>query len=104
MTVRRTLGLFAAALIMMSSGPGCALIGPSCIARREQGAVTVIRGEVAAGELVSHLVRYDTRGSQNNSEITWDGQSATTAAQIRVHATRAGCTDFQLPPVINTGA
>ena len=87
----------------LSSGWGCALIGPTCVAQQEQGTVAVVQGEVAAGEVVSHLVRYETQGSQNNAQITWDGQSSPAPPRIRIYATRAACTDFQPPPAANTG-
>jgi hypothetical protein len=95
--------MVAAGLAAMS-GWGCALIGPSCLARQHEGTVAALQGEVAAGQVVSHLVRYETEGSQNNAQISWDAQSSPTAARIRAYATRAACDDFQPPPAVNTGA
>ena len=89
---------------MIACSSGCAWIGPSCVGRQQRGTVTTLEGTVAAGEIVSYQVRYETRGSQNDARFVWDGQPPATAPRIRIHATRIACTDFQAPPHVNSGA
>jgi hypothetical protein len=93
----------AAAGLVLASGWGCGVIGPTCIARQERGTVATLQGQVSAGQIVSHLVRYETQGSQNDGNLTWDGQYSAEAPRIRFFATRAACTNFQQPPAANTG-
>jgi len=100
----RSIVRLAAAALITTSGCGCALIGPSCIAQQQRGTVATLQGQVVAGQIISHLVRYETRGSQNDAQIAWDGQSPAAAPRIRFYATTAACSDFQAPPVVNTGA
>jgi hypothetical protein len=88
---------------VMMQGWGCALLGPTCVARQERHNVALLQGEVAAGEIVVHQVAYDTRGSQNDAVFLWNDQF-TGGPRLRAYATRIECTDFQPPPVLNTGA
>ena len=81
---------------------GCGLIGPSCTAQREEGPVATVSGEVGAGAIAFHDVAYRTQGSQNNGQLTWEGQS-TGGPRIQVYATRADCVGFQAPPAVNAG-
>ncbi len=94
---------FAAAALVLASGPACGLVGPSCLERQQRGHVTTLDGEVAAGQVVSHLVPYETSGSQNDAALSWDSQSSPNPARIRAFATRTTCTDFQPPPAANSG-
>lgn len=63
-----------AALILCPSF-GCGVIGPSCLERRQTGAVATVSGEVGPGAIVSHQVPYATDGSQQRVtytvDITW---------------------------------
>lgn len=61
-------------------------------------------GSVETGQLVMHRVAYDTRGSQNNAEITWPGQRDADPARLQVYATLATCEAFALPAEGNSGA
>ena len=63
-----------------------------------------LQGEVGAGQVVSHLVPYNTNGSQNDGRITWGDQFLPSGPRIRAFATRAECTAFQPPPASNGGA
>jgi hypothetical protein len=54
--------------------------------------------------VVSHVVRYETQGSQNDAHISWSDQSLATGPRITVFVTRATCVDFHPPPATNTGA
>ena len=74
---------------------GCDLLGPSCLGRQQRGTVTTITGQVGPGATVSHLVRYETSGSQNDAQIQWGGDRSAGGPRINVYATRAGCTDFR---------
>lgn len=91
----------AVAGLAAALGWNCGLTGPSCLERRESGPVATISGDVAAGAIASHEVRYDTRGSQNDARISWSGQGDGT--RIRVYATRVGCTDFRTDDVGSSG-
>lgn len=102
MTTRRTLQLALAALAAVSGG-GCAILGPTCLARQQRGTVTTISGQVDAGEIVSHQVRYAVEGSQNSSTIEWSEYRSSDPPRVQFHATRVGCADFQAPPATNSG-
>jgi hypothetical protein len=95
--------VLAVAALLLSSG-GCALIGPACLARQERGAVATLSGSVAAGEVVMHLLSYDTRGSQNDVRIEWPGQRDAGAPRLQAFATLTSCEAFTLPAEGNTGA
>jgi len=94
----------AAAGLLAMSGWGCAVLGPTCLGRQQRGTVATLEGEVAAGQLASHQVRYATEGSQNDAHLSWDSQYSPTAPRLRFYATRSACTEFQPPPAANTGA
>jgi len=80
--------------LMVAFGPGCGLVGPSCLAQTERGTVTSLRGEVAARMLAVHQVTYGSEGSQNDVNITWRGQFDSGGPRLRVYATRVGCEEF----------
>ena len=82
---------------------GCSLVGPSCLARQDRGTAQQVVGQIEAGQTVVHRLSYETRGSQNDVEITWSGQSDAGGARIRVYATRAGCETGPLPGSNATG-
>jgi|KBSSwiStaDraftv2_1062776.scaffolds.fasta_scaffold03285_9 hypothetical protein len=75
----------------------CNVFGPTCLARQKRGTATALNGQVAAGQLVSHVVAYDTQGSQNDVHISWDGQGTATGPRLSVYATRVECANF-VPP------
>jgi len=100
MEARTLFRLVAATLIV--SGSGCGLVGPTCVARQERGSVTALDGEVAAGQVVSHAVRYDVQGSQNDAQVSWDGYRSENPPRLRFYATRVECTDFLPPPAAAT--
>jgi hypothetical protein len=56
---------------------------------------------VGAGDIASHLVPYDTRGSQNDARISWTGQGTAAGPRLTVYATQAGCVDFTAPTQAN---
>jgi hypothetical protein len=74
---------------------GCDLLGPTCLSRQQRGVVTVLTGRVEPGQTVSHLVRYETSGSQNDADIQWAGYRSEGGPRITVYATQPGCVDFQ---------
>ena len=90
------------ALVVLCSG-GCAIVGPTCVAQQQRGSVATISGQVGAGAVTSHLVRYATEGSQNDAQFSWAGASAPDGPRLRAYATRAGCSDFALPANGNSG-
>jgi len=90
-----------AALVVCNAG--CAVLGPSCIARQERGTVTTISGDVGAGQVASHTVRYATEGSQNDANFSWAGDTSPEGPRLNLYATKAGCSQFSLPPDSNTG-
>jgi hypothetical protein len=82
---------------------GCNVIGPSCVSRQERGSVTSIAGQVAAGQIAWHQVRYETRGSQNDARVDWPDARLADGPRLMFYATRADCMDFKLPANGNTG-
>jgi hypothetical protein len=90
----------ALALIALgcSGGSGCGVIGPSCLERQHRGAVTTLSGSLEAGQVVTHTVTYDARGSENKSSITWDGQGRPGGPRLWLYATALECEDFTPPP------
>jgi hypothetical protein len=76
---------------------GCGLLGPGCLDRQKTGHVTSFVGRVGPGQVATHLLPYDLKGSQNNVEIAWSGQGQAGAPRLRLFATNAGCLDF-VPP------
>lgn len=83
---------------------GCTVLGPSCTERQRRGFVMAISGEVEANQVVSHLVPYDRRGSQNDVSIDWIGRGQAGGPRLRVYATPVACTNFLPPPARNSGA
>jgi hypothetical protein len=90
----------AALSLCLLCSVACSPSRPSCSG--PSGPVYTITGEVAPGQVVSHAVAYDTRGSQNNVEFTWSRRGQPGAPALRVFATRTTCVDFR-PPALNTG-
>jgi hypothetical protein len=85
----------AAATLCVLSNCGCSLLGPTCLARQERGSVETLTGRVEPGQIRSHLVRYETSGSQNDAHLSWPGDRRADGPRLRFWATRAACTDFQ---------
>jgi hypothetical protein len=85
---------FALVVAVGLAAPGCGLVGPSCLARQHRGAVTALSGEVAPRAVTVHRVAYGSEGSQNDLEISWDGQRVANGPRIRVYATKVDCVDF----------
>jgi len=87
---------------------GCDILGPSCLSRQKRGTVAALAGEVAAGQVVVHVVSYGTEGSQNDVNITWPGQGAPNGPRLSVYATKVGCQDFTPPsgpgPCVSIGS
>ena len=92
-----------AALSLTVSAWGCILIGPSCLAQQSRGTAETILGQIGAGQTVVHRLAYEARGSQNDVEISWSGQTDATGARIRVYATRIGCETEPRPGIIGMG-
>ena len=90
----------AAAVVVAS---GCGLTGPSCLDRQKTGTVTSLSGHLEPGEVVSHLVPYDTRGSQNNARLTFTGQGTLTGPRVTFYATLASCVNFRPPTAADPG-
>jgi hypothetical protein len=86
-------------LVAAMSAGGCDIIGPSCLARQKTGPVTSLSGQLEAGRIDSHLVRYELSGSQNDVRVTWNGQGTIDGPRLRIYATDASCTEFTAPPV-----
>lgn len=76
---------------------GCGIVGPSCIDQQERGQVFTLTGDVSAGQITSHRVPYETRGSQNDVNVSWVGDAQPDGPRIALHATRVGCADFRQP-------
>lgn len=93
----------SAAIAALVSTCGCGIAGPSCLDRQKTGPVTTVEGRVEAGQIVSHLVPYDTRGSQNDARISFAGQGTATGPRVTVYATLSGCDDFQPPSADGAG-
>jgi hypothetical protein len=82
---------FAAASLLSVSAWGCNLVGASCLAQQQRGTAQPIAGVIEAGQTVVHRLSYEARGSQNDVEISWSGQTDTNGARLRVYATKVGC-------------
>jgi hypothetical protein len=91
----RSIALAAIAL-GFAGGSGCGVVGPSCL--EHQGAVTTISGLLEAGQIVTHTVTYDARGSENEIRITWGGQRTPGGPRLWLYATGLDCEDFSPPP------
>jgi hypothetical protein len=90
-----------AAIAGLIAASGCGIVGPSCLDRQKTGDVTTVSGTVEAGQVTSHLIPYDTRGSQNDARIRFTGQGTLTGPRIMVYATDARCDAFKPPPADN---
>ena len=96
-------GHLVAVGILSVSGYGCGLVGPSCLHQQSRGTTQEVRAQVGAGETIVHRLSYDSRGSQNDLEISWSGQTDTTGPRLTVYATKAGCETGPLPGFNGTG-
>jgi hypothetical protein len=92
--------VFAVALIGLSAN-GCAILGPTCLARQKTGTVTTVSGRVEAGQVIAHVVPYELKGSENDVRVTWDGQSKNDGPRLTIYATSAACERFTPPPSDN---
>jgi hypothetical protein len=97
-----SMSLAAATLVSVS---GCGVLGPSCLDQEKSGPVTTLTGRVEPGQIVSHVVPYDTRGSQNDAHISFSGQGTLTGPRLMVYATLESCDDgdFVPPTAQDTG-
>lgn len=93
-----------AALVIPLGGSGCGLFGPSCLERQERGSGATLSGTVGAGQTVVHQIAYDTRGSQNDVTVDWQGLGLPDGPRVRIYATRTACADFSPPPAANSTA
>lgn len=89
------LGALPLAVLAPAVLSSCAVLGPSCLARQQGGAVTVVRGEASAGGVTSHRLRYETAGSQNTITVSWPGAGTVDAPRLRFYVTRAACERFE---------
>jgi hypothetical protein len=89
--------------VAVVAASGCGLVGPSCLDQKKSGLVAVVSGRLEAGQVVSHLVPYDTRGSQNDAKITFTGQGTLTGPRVMVYATPASCVNFRPPTPTDPG-
>jgi hypothetical protein len=89
----------AAVAVLLLAVSGCGIVGPSCIDQQARGQVFTLTGDLPPGQMASHRVSYETRGSQNDVTVSWTGDAQPDGPRIAVHATRAGCTDFRQPAV-----
>jgi hypothetical protein len=92
MASRSGCAAFAVLLAIISSG--CGLIGPICRARQQRKPVTTLTGDVAAGAIVVHRVKYGIAGSQNDLRLTWPQQREAGGPRLRVYLTRVECDQF----------
>src|SRR5262245_21084285 len=86
-----------ALVAIVLTGWGCDLLGPSCLSRQHRGFGPAITGQIAAGEIRSIQVHYETEGSQNDLKVSWGDQYTTGGPRIRVYATKLECLDFRPP-------
>lgn len=93
----------SAAVAAIVTVTGCGIVGPSCLDQKRSGSVTTLSGRVDAGQVVGHLVPYDTRGSQNDVKISFTGQGTLTGPRVMVYATLASCVDFKPPTAADPG-
>lgn len=77
---------------VLFAAPACSLIGPTCVGRQDRGTVVALEGEVDAGAMTAHRVRYDAAGSQNDVQLRTDGPTGREG--LRAYATYADCLDF----------
>ena len=97
------IGPVAAIVIASVSGWGCDLLAPTCLGRQHRGTATEVLARIDAGQIIVHRLSYDTRGSQNDVEITWADQTLADGPRLRTYATKVGCETEPLPGVNGTG-
>jgi hypothetical protein len=84
--------------VLSAGQAGCGILGPSCLAAQKRGLVQSLSGPVQAGQVVTHALKYDERGSQNNIDFSWTGVGGSTGLKLKAFATGPECLDFVPPP------
>ena len=79
---------------LATSQTACGIVGPSCLSRQKRGLVSSLTGQVQAGQVVTHTLRYDERGSQNDVDFSWTGMGTAAGLRVMVFATGPDCHDF----------
>jgi hypothetical protein len=86
------------AVALAASQAGCSILGPTCLSQQKRGQVQSLTGSVQPRQVVTHTLRYDQRGSQNNIEFSWTGKGSMTGLRLMFYATGPDCLDFVPPP------
>lgn len=82
----------AVCLVLLIETTSCAgWLARRCIKQQHRGNVFMIQGEVEPGGTSVHTVIYGTDGSQNNVNISWNGQTDPEGPRLRIYATRTEC-------------
>jgi hypothetical protein len=77
---------------------GCASRALIGLPTQEKGQVIMFSGEVSPGQIVSHLLTYDPRGTQNDIHVSYDGQTTSNGPRLILHATSTDCDGSSFPP------
>jgi hypothetical protein len=88
--------IVATAAVALPAG-GCGVIGPSCLEQQKRGTAASLTGAAEPLAIVTHDVRYDQQGSQNDVEIAWSRQGTLGGPRLQIYATSAECRTF-VPP------
>jgi hypothetical protein len=94
----RRAGRILAAAVLAACQAACSVLGPSCLAQQKRGQVRSLTGLVEPRQMVTHTLRYDQRGSQNNVEFSWAGGGTLSGPRLMFFATGPDCVDFVPPP------
>ena len=93
----RSAGRMFAAAVLAACQAACSVLGPSCLSQQHRGQVQSLAGPVQRRQLVTHTLRYDQRGSQNNLEFSWTGGGTLSGPRLMFFATGPDCVDFAPP-------
>ena len=92
----------ALAVTLVFVGTGCKSFDPfgsNCRSRQKRGIAGSITGRIEAGQVLSHTVLYDQRGSQNSGTARWESTTGPqVGADVRFYVTRTTCMEFVPPP------
>ncbi|MGE3276691.1 MAG: hypothetical protein AB7O67_16385 [Vicinamibacterales bacterium] len=84
-------GAHALALASTVAAAGCGVLGPTCLDSQARMTFLQEAGGVDAGGVAVHVVAYDERGSQNDVEVQWTGDSLADGPRLEFYATRESC-------------
>jgi hypothetical protein len=98
------IGHVAAIGVLSLSSWGCGLLlGPTCLGQQHRGTGAEMIAAIGPGQVIVHTLPYESRGSQNDVEVDWNGRTEPDGPRLRFYATRVGCMTAPLPGSSGTG-